>query len=38
VKILPHFVHLLEDDSAKVLHTLVLELLYTTLKVKAPFF
>ncbi len=35
IKILPYFVHLLENEGARQLHSLVLELIFTTLKIKA---
>ena len=34
IKILPYFVHLLENEGVRQLHSLVLELIYTTLKIK----
>jgi hypothetical protein len=34
MKLLPHLVHILEHENARPLHTLILELIYTTLTVK----
>lgn len=38
MKILPYFVNLLENEKTKKLHVLILELIYTSLKVKVFFY